>query len=270
MPNSTNANANSTSAAERSSFPRNIYSFSSQKAKRDLQRHKEHREGSSSLSHPPISHQIELFEQQNLFGPDFDAIEELTLNAERYKAHGNERQQLSVYDIPSVVSYNLDRIQHRLNSTLKLSLHPIISCCISFGISQLYKNPHVRDLADFRDRFLEDHIVNSGRDVLEFYALLKVFKIAIPDDSGGLKSEKMNILLPEWLAQNLGGLAKKLGAPVSSLLIICTMLTLSVQPTTIEAHQRQLSQAIDTFLRRVEMRKRIAEVLLETLNGDAQ
>lgn len=212
----------------------------------------------------PLQTQIDLFEQQNLFGPDFDVIEELTLNKEKYLAKGPDKQQITIYGVPSLVSYNLDRIQHRLLDG-KVSTHPIVSCCVSFGVSQLYKNQHVKDLADLRAQFLDDHIVNSGRDVLEFYQLLKVFRVDIPDDSAGLKSEKSNYLIPEWLAQNLGGLAKRLGAPVSNLLIICVMLTLAIQSTTIIAHQKQLAQLVDTFYRRVEMRKRIAEVLLEML-----
>ena len=257
-------------------FPRNIYSFSSEKAKRDL-RHKP-RSNSISQSHSQshsqsltstapsesLQSQIEIFEQQNLFGPDFNVIEELTLNKERYVACGPDKEQITAYGVPSVVSYNLDRIKSRVREA-KCGMNQIISCCVSFGVSQLYKDPNIRDLAEFRDQLLEDHVANSGRDVIEFYDLLRSFKIDIPDDSGGLSSNKTTILLPEWLAQNLGGLASKLGAPKSSLVIICVMLTLAVQPSTIDAHKKQLSQAIETFLRRVELRKRIASVLLEML-----
>lgn len=240
-------------------FPRNIYSFSSEKARRDLK----FKSRDSVSASPPLQQQIEVFEQKNLFGPDFDVIEELTLNKERYVAYGPDKEQITVYGIPSLVSYNIERIKHKLID--KIGINPIISCCVSYGVSQLYKNPNIRDLADFRDALLEDRIANSSRDVIEFYDLLKSFKIDIPDGSAGLSGNKATVLIPEWLAQSLGGLAAKLGAPKTSLVIICCMFTLATQPTTTEDHQKQLSYSIDTFLRRVEMRKRIASILLETL-----
>jgi hypothetical protein len=259
----------SASPSRTKDFPRNIYSFSSEKAKRDLKSRSPRKQSSSSSTSSATSEslqsQIELFEQQNLFGPDFDVIEELTLNKERYVAYGPDREQITAYGVPSVVSYNLDRIKSRTRES-KCGMNQIISCCVSFGVSQLYKDPNIRDLADFRDQLLDDHVANSGRDVIEFYDLLRSFKIDIPDDSGGLSSNKTTILIPEWLAQNLGGLASKLGAPKSSLVIICIMFTLAIQTTTIEAHRKQLALLLDKFLDRVKFRKRVAEVLLEELH----
>lgn len=278
------------SASTRPQFkelPRNIYSFSSARAKRDLRartngasndspnaasnrsahsksRTSESESADTATAAATFDQQIELFEQQNLFISDFDVIEELNDNKSKYLTFADNREQISIYRVPSVVSYNIDRIKRRLQD--KSGIHPIYSCCASYGIAQLYKNPHVRDLADLRDLLLEDHIVNSGRDVIEFYDLLRSFKIEIPDDSGGLASEnKTNVLVPEWLAQSLGGLASKLGAPKASLLVIATMYTLAMQASTIEPHQKQLNYSVDTFLRRVEFRKRIASVLLEML-----
>lgn len=275
---STSTSTSFSSPSSSREFPRNIYSFSSEKARRDLKSQSKSQSHSSSKSQSrghsissitsqiDLDQQIEIFEQQNLFGPEFDVIEELLLNKERYIAYGGpQRIQLTVYGIPSVVSYNIERIAQKLKSD-KIGAQSIISCCASFGVAQLYKDPHIRDLANYREQFLEDHDINNGRDVIEFYDLLRTFKIDIPDDSGGLSARgKSTILIPEWLAQNLGGLASRLGAPASSLLIICVMFTLATQSTVIESHKKQLSSAIETFLRRVEFRKRVASLLLEML-----
>src|SRR6476660_3462077 len=113
MPNAQNSKLNS------HSLPRNIYSFSSAKAKRDLsfrplQRNATPKPRPSLSESAPLKTQIELFEQDNLFGPDFDVVEELETNKERYTAYGDAKEQITSYGVPTIVSYNLDRIERRL------------------------------------------------------------------------------------------------------------------------------------------------------------
>lgn len=260
-------------------LPRNLFSFSSARARRELGLNKprlvpmthgtnaEHDSNSSASasdsSADEYQAQLDLFAQRNLFGPEFDVLDELSYNADKFKALGPDKQQITCYNVPSIVSYNIDRIVKKLNNAHGKNI--VLACLVSYGVAQLYKNPHVKELTELRDKILDDHPSNSGRDVIEFYDFFRSFKIDIPDDSAGLSRERTNVIIPEWLAQSLGGLATRLGAPVFSLLIICAMYTLISQPIVIDAHQKQLSQAIDTFLRRVEFRKRIATVLVEML-----
>lgn len=270
MPNQRNATQPQSSQLQ--PLPRNIYDLSSARAKRDLRRSskleidlaKRARELEQYVHNPQDLDSSDSLVQPSLFASEFDVIEELSFNRERYTAYGDSKAQVTIYGVPSLVSYNIERLQQKIQP--KIGTHPIVACCASYGVVQLYKNNHTRDLGDFREALLDDSIANNetiGRDLLEFYSLLKSFKIEIPDDSGGLRSEKSNYLIPEWLDQNLGGLASRLGAPKSSLMIICIMYTLATQESTPKYQKKQLMRAIDIFLCRVEFRKQIASLLLK-------
>jgi hypothetical protein len=204
-----------------------------------------------------------------LFLPPFDVIEQLTNEKDRYVGEKGSEGNISIYHIPSIVSTNLERMRARVVSVNKVGLSPAIACCASYGISVLSRDAAICELAQRKADLnnLDSVLIRSADDYNEVATLLQRFEIGIPD-MGGHAVKKTNVKLPLWLKQAVSGLANDTGCSAWALLILACMVTLSIQPQTVDGHKEVLQTYVEKFLRRVVFRNRIAATLMELVAVD--
>lgn len=192
------------------------------------------------------------------FAPSFDVVDELTANRENYT--GSE--PLSVYNVPLYLFTCIDRARERVISIQKPSVSCTISCCISYGLSVIAQQHDVKNLLKLKKRLNMVEDVDSA-DVEELAGFFRSFVVSAADGSASGTRRQQNISMPETIRSAVIDLAGDLGASSSVLAVLAIMTALSIQTFVLEGHQKLLDAAVCLFFKKANLRRRVAEVVLE-------
>lgn len=211
---------------------------------------------SSAVS--PISPRIASLDPK-FFSSDFDLVAELVGNRDEYR--GDEA--ITVYGYPRHIAMSVDRVRARVNhsgETGKPGMNPTIACCVGYGVGVLSSNESVRAIIRYRERME----LAEGVSALELAELSTWFQSFIEPVSDGLGGglKRINVMLPVTIKSAVTALASELGASASVMIVLCLMVALADQPTTLAEHQEQLTRSLETFYLRADIRRDVAESLL--------
>lgn len=212
----------------------------------------------SNLALPTVSTSAVLSWHPRNFAPSFDVVDELTANRENYT--GSE--PLSVYNVPLYLFTCIDRARERVISIQKPSVSCTISCCISYGLSVIAQQHDVKNLLKLKKRLNMVEDVDSA-DVEELAGFFRSFVVSAADGSASGTRRQQNISMPETIRSAVIDLAGDLGASSSVLAVLAIMTALSIQTFVLEGHQKLLDAAVCLFFKKANLRRRVAEVVLE-------
>lgn len=194
------------------------------------------------------------------FRPDFDVIDELTNNRDKYIAKSGESINLSILNFPEVCRMNIDRLRARAEEVVtKPGKHPAISACFKCSVDRLNNHDVFVRLQNHKHRFdLGADTTNGDVASLMYSFLTTHFKIDLPGGGG-----RQNVNVPEHIHTGLSSLASELGADIQDLAVMCVFIALVEQPDTNKDHADQMQMYIDRFVSRAEIRTRGVEALMK-------
>jgi hypothetical protein len=197
-----------------------------------------------------------------LFPPSIDLVHELTHN--RFHYMGGE--QVSIYSVPGVVRWGLDRVRARVDSPSKISLSIAVCACVEHGVNALGSDGEVQSLLAVRRQFdLLDGV--CAEEVVEVVPFFQAIPVSLPDSTGSGIVDKISVCLTEEVKHGLADLSNDMGVSASNLALLCIMWVLREQQGVLEGHRRAMGEAVGTFMRRVRMRYKVGEVLIGMLEG---
>lgn len=197
------------------------------------------------------------------FVPPYDVTHELMENREEFIG----KEWLTLCGFPSYLHTSLDRVRRRVKSTTKPGLSPTAACCITHGLQAISGHEDVQGLLTLKAQLdTLDGVAADYADAIS--AWFRSFPIGAPNASMS-GSRKQNITLPEQLKQDIHELGGELGLTSTALATLAMTATLASQPAVLAGHARDCVQAVEIFLKHVHLRRRLGEVLVDTLRETA-
>lgn len=235
------------------SLPKNVFTFPS----------KPRRARRSTSSATPLS---EYTPQLDLPGTEpFDVIAQLTHDREKYQiADEKDGVNVTIYSLPESVYISIERLRARVVRSSKVSFSVIMTCCASHGINVLNQNTDIKELIEIKQDLWGCDNVTEIQDVEELTGWISTFSVGIPESST-YKGRKFCLVVPKWLKGAISGLSGELGVKDYILFIFAVMITLIQQNDILDGHREQMRDSVESFLRRVALRKRITDLLLEII-----
>ena len=139
----------------------------------------------------------------------------------------------------------------------------IYCAAIYHGSSTLSHHPDVCAISVSRSQ-LSSNLSLDAFTINDLSSIFKYFPISVVDPTGHTPTSKTSIDgVPSFIKLQLGGLTRDLGIPLSTLGIVCTMITLSIQREIQPGFINYMKSSLAVFYERLSSRRKLIELLME-------
>lgn len=197
------------------------------------------------------------------FSPRFNLVAELELNSNFYQAPDN-CEWLSIPTFPGYVLTALDTCRAQCVSVKTPSRSVTVSCAIHHGIKQFYRDSDIEDLIELKEDFHRRAGKAMDSESVEMAAeFFRHFPLGIPGTVS--QARRFNVPLSPSIKKQVAERASELGLGIGPMGVLCIMVTISSQTVVHPKHAELASATVQSFLRGVRLRRRVAEVFLEEI-----
>lgn len=195
----------------------------------------------------------------------FDVVSELEFNLSRYTAP-DDCQWLSISTFPGYLLTAVDTCRAHSVSIKTPNQSSALTCCIAGGLPQFYDHEEIRALIALKEALhLAAGQAIDSESVEMAAEYFRDFPLGIPGTVA--KARRVNVPMPSSIKKQVTERATELGVEIGQLGVLCIMNTISSQTVVHPKHAVLARDTVDSFLRGVRLRRRVAEVFLEEIHG---
>jgi len=208
---------------------------------------------------------------------EFDIVAELSgprrgLYSSKRSKTDDGVTQLSIYNLPLMVSYSCERIAPTIGGKTEPSIGTILACCLYYGLSRIASSRAYKTLVEIHSDLasLSPQIANAPKNrgkVSEVKNFLSMVSSAAPT-LNDVRSERKNIWIPQWMMDGLLGVSQNLGMSNSVVSVMGILICLSRQAELLEEHRQEMERAAERFVSRIELRSSMSQAAMEWLRRD--
>jgi hypothetical protein len=190
-----------------------------------------------------------------------DVAEKLRRCYEWYSG-ASDTSALSLMGFPDSLITAIDKIRRRaFFGSSRVGFSAAAACCLEHGVEVLDEHATITTIQRLKSRF--DFMVNEDGDAEEVVAsFFRTFSVVVSMPGA---NKRKNLHIPTSIKSRLSGLAEDLGVEISSFAVICMMVTISAQQCVNAQQRESFAKLVMAFLRRLELRVKGTEALMERL-----
>lgn len=163
---------------------------------------------------------------------------------------------LSMRRFPNIALRNIKRIRSRMSR--KVGIHPIVSVCISYGLTKIRSNEWIQKLVELNRRC--EHIPENFPGLINstIHSFLSRFEVSIPDGS------PLNPKLHARTDGNLYDLSSEIGVSRIALASLSVCYTIADQLNTNIDDKKEMEGFVDLFFESARVRAMAVKSLMDT------